>query len=411
MIAMRAFGRRLGKGIGGHARACLPAEICLAHGSGGNSMTFAPCVSRFSDTRRSFAAMADEYGKLDASGEIAVVEDFVLESGYRLKKTETCYKTYGTLNESGNNVIVVNHALTGNADLEAWWGALLGPGKPMDTNKYFIFCANVLGGCYGSTGPGSIDPDTGKKYGLTFPKVTIRDMVQLQAEVLLQLGVKEVQCVIGGSMGGMQALEWAASVVKPKAKSFISLSASGRHSAWQIGISECQRQAIYADPLWNGGDYPPESPPVTGVAVARMMAMVTYRTHPAYAGKFGRSVVTDSQSQRVFNVESYLRYQGKNFNTRKFDACSYVYLTQAMDSHDLERGRGEYKAVLRSITTPGMTVSISSDVLYPPEEQMELAQLMPNVQHHMIQSAEGHDGFILETQAISTLIRGFLGNL
>jgi len=318
--------------------------------------------------------------------------------------------TWGQLNESRNNVGVVCHALTGNANLEAWWGSLLGLGKPLDTTKYFIFCANVLGSCYGSTGPTSLDPLTGRRYGGDFPIVTIRDMVRLQTEVLVQLGITAAAFVVGGSMGGMQALEWGMQTTLPIG-ALLSLCATGRHQPWQIGISECQRQAIYADPLWQGGNYTAEAPPKGGLAVARMMAMLTYRTHPGYWTKFGRAVASAQQEKQVFEVEQYLHHQGERFNERGFDAMSYVILTRAMDSHDVSRGRGGYFEVLRSVQLPTLIVSISSDVLYPVSEQLELAEYMPNSQHHMIQSDEGHDGFLIEHRKVGTLVRGFLAEL
>lgn len=354
--------------------------------------------------------MADEYGRMNSDGETAIIEEFTLDSGRIMKQVAVRYKTWGVLNEERSNVIVVCHALTGNANLEAWWGQLLGPCKPFDTREFFVFCSNVLGGCYGTTGPTSIDPTTGERYGGNFPKVTIRDMVRLQAAVLLQLGVTEIVMVVGGSMGGMQALEWAIEVRKPKVQSIASFSASGRHQPWQIGISECQRQAIYADPLWQDGNYSPDAPPSRGLQVARMMAMQTYRTHPAYWTKFGRAMVSTHQ-QRVFDVENYLRLQGSKFIERGFDPMSYVVLTQAMDSHDVERARGSYQDVLRSVSIPTLIVSISSDVLYPMTEQLELAENIPTAQHHMIQSEEGHDGFLLESTKIGTLVRGFLAQI
>jgi len=352
--------------------------------------------------------MADEYGSMTSSGETAVFEEFTLESSRKLRQVETKYKTWGSLNDKADNAIVVCHALTGNADLEAWWGPLLGPGKPLDTEKYFIFCANVLGGCYGSTGPTSINPDTGKRYGGSFPQVTIRDMVRIQAQVLRNLGVKEVACAIGGSMGGMQVMEWAADITTPHVRSIASLCSSGRHQPWQIGISEVQRQALFADPLWQNGDYDPQAPPAHGLAVARMMAMLTYRTHPAYLTKFGRATVGGASKQHTFQVENYLRAQGDKFNARGFDPMSYVILTRAMDSHDLGRGRQPYFEVLRSLKQRALIVSVSSDVLYPASEQLELCQHMKNAQHHMIHSDEGHDGFLLEHEKMSTLVQGFL---
>ncbi|CAK0853466.1 unnamed protein product [Prorocentrum cordatum] len=359
-------------------------------------------------------AMKDEYGVMNSDGNTAVVHDFKMDCGRTLSKAELLYRTWGSLNESRDNVIVVCHALTGNANVESWWSKLLGPCKAIDTSKYFVFCANVLGSCYGSSGPASTNPETGRRYGMSFPPVTIRDMVRLMEEVLLQLDVRGVAVAIGGSMGGMQALEFALEPRHLRARAVVSLSSSGRHQPWQIGISECQRQAIFADPLWQDGAYDPEHPPRRGLEVARMMAMVTYRTHPGYWTKFGRGRArkgSGPEAPDVYDVEGYLIHQGQSFHKRGFDAASYVTLTRAMDSHDVARGRGDYTEVLGGITVPVLVVSISSDVLYPVSEQLELAQLIPGGQHHLIQSDEGHDGFLLEHVQVGTLVRGFLGTL
>lgn len=364
--------------------------------------------------------MADEYGKMNSDGSTGVVMNFKLESGQVLPKVECRYRTWGTLNSAGSNALVICHALTGNANLESWWGAFLGQGKPFDTSKYFVFCANVLGGCYGSSGPSQIDSSTGKRMGAAFPRVTIRDMVNCQLEVLRDIGVREVVSAIGGSMGGMTAIEFGvlSQAAGPYVRSVVTLSSSGRHQPWQIGISEVQRQAIFADPRWQDGMYHQDAPPTSGLSVARMMAMLTYRTHPAYWTKFGREEKDQVQvgpsrpsSGSAFEVEEYLRAQGQKFNERQFDAGSYVRLTEAMDSHDMGRNRGDYYDVLRSIKIPVLVTSISSDVLYPVSEQLELAQYLPNSQHHMIESPEGHDGFLLEGKKIGMLIRGFLGQM
>eukprot|EP00746_Dinoflagellata_sp_MGD_P144760 gnl/MRDRNA2_/MRDRNA2_77460_c0_seq1.p1 gnl/MRDRNA2_/MRDRNA2_77460_c0~~gnl/MRDRNA2_/MRDRNA2_77460_c0_seq1.p1 ORF type:complete len:441 (+),score=80.04 gnl/MRDRNA2_/MRDRNA2_77460_c0_seq1:88-1410(+) len=362
-------------------------------------------------TQVSTAALADEYGKMDSKGEVMILERFELESKDVLQKAECCYKTWGRLNQTCSNVLVICHALTGNADVEAWWGALLGPGKAFDTNKYFVFASNMLGSCYGTCGPCTINPSTGKRYGGSFPRVTIRDMAKFQCQILKSLGVKEIFAVIGGSMGGMVALEFVSERRDPPAKALISLSSTGRHSPWQIGISECQRQAIFADPNWQGGQYSLDRPPSNGLSVARMMAMVSYRTHPRYMTRFGRERGKENgyhENETLFQVEQYLQAQGKKFNERGFDAASYVSLTYSMDTHDVTRPNEDYFSVLENITVPSIIVSISSDVLYPPSEQLELAQHMPNAQHHMIESPEGHDGFLLEHTKMSVLIRGFL---
>lgn len=358
--------------------------------------------------------MKDEYGNLGSDGRLGVVDEFQLDCGKKMNKVELCYQTWGTLNEKKDNVVVVCHALTGNADAGGWWPQVVGPGRPIDTNKYFVFCSNVLGGCYGSTCPASINPETGKKYGGDFPAITIRDMVRLQADVLVQeFGISEVLTVIGGSMGGMLTIEWGIEVKNIKVRSLMSLASSGRHQPWQIAISECQRAAIRADPNFQNGHYSPEAAPNQGLAVARMMAMVTYRTHPKYWAKFGRvqggrARKVAAENVPVFDVEKYLRYQGKRFHERGFDAMSYIVLTQAMDSHDVGRGRGDYFEVLKSVKIPSLIVAISSDVLYPPSDQLELAENMPNAQYHLFESDEGHDGFILESTRLCTVVRGFL---
>jgi len=378
---------------------------------------------RLSSAATAAKPMADEYSKMTSDGETCVITNFKMEGGQVLPKVATRYRTWGTLNSAGSNALVICHALTGNANLESWWGAFLGQGKPFDTSKYWVFCANVLGGCYGTTGPIDIDPTTGRRIGSAFPKVTIRDMVNVQIEVLKKLGVREIVASIGGSMGGMVALEFALCsqyVPSPTVRSVITLSSSGRHQPWQIGISECQRQAIYADPLWENGMYHQDNPPVSGLGVARMQAMLTYRTHPAYWTKFGREVNEPEQAgpsretsptPSTFEVEEYLRAQGRKFHERGFDAGSYVRLTEAMDSHDIGRNRGDYYDVLRSIKIPVLITTTSSDVLYPSSEQLELGQYIPNAQHHTIESPEGHDGFLLEGKKIGMLVRGFLGQM
>jgi len=240
--------------------------------------------------------------------------------------------------------------------------------------------------------------------------VTIRDVVRSFAEVVGRLGVQELACVVGGSMGGMQALEWNLEVQRPKARSIATFCSSGRHMPWQIGISECQRQAITSDRKWDNGDYSPDDIPARGLAVARMMAMLTYRTHPAYLTKFGRIQVS-THHRKIFDVENYLREQGDKFIKRQFDPASYVSLTNTMDTHDIERGRGAFSHVLRSIQVPVLIVSISSDVLYPVANQEEIAAHLPQAQHHIVQSNEGHDGFLLEHEKIGMLLRGFLADL
>lgn len=324
---------------------------------------------------------------MDDSGETYVSDSFLLESGIRLKKAMVRYNCYGKVNEARDNVIVVCHALTGNSALSTWWGGLLGPGKTFDTDKYFVVCANVLGSCYGSSGPKSIDPDTGKPYGMNFPDVTIRDSVALHLEMVQKgLNISRVHAVIGGSMGGMQALEWAL-LGQTFVRSVVIIGCGAVHTGWQISISEAQRQAIYADPNWNKGNISLETPPLKGLSIARQFAMITYRTANAYHSKFGR----EKDKTGKWKARSYLEYQGEKFLER-FDAIAYVKLTEKMDTHDVGRGRGGVDAALGSIKCATLIMGIDSDILYPLHEQQELTKKIPNSKFKVISSRDGHDG-------------------
>jgi len=344
--------------------------------------------------------LKDEYGKMDASGEDFLIDDFKTELGHTFPQIRLKFKTWGTLNEKGDNAMVVCHALTGNADVESWWGGMLGSGYPFDTSKYFIVCANLFGSCYGSTGPNDINPATGETYRGNFPVCTVRDNVRAQHELLRSLGVNSVACAIGGRLGGMQVL--AHCIMGGQfVNAGIAMVTGGFQHAWNIAISESQRQAIYADPNFNGGNWLVH--PDTGLAVARQTAMITYRTHQAYAQKFGRA-----RRDGFFEVENYLHAQGKKIRERGFDAGAYLALTRTMDTHDVARGRGDYFDVLRSIEQPMLLVGIDSDNLHPPSEQTELADYIPDSQLMVVHSPEGHDGFLLEQKIIGRSILGFL---
>lgn len=337
-------------------------------------------------------AMKDEYGAMDSSGETYTAPRFKLESGIELLDVHVRYNCFGQLNDKKDNVIVVCHALTGNSRLDQWWGSLLGNRLAFDTSKYLVVCANVLGSCYGTTGPNSIDPATGMKYGNAFPDVTIRDTVSLHMEMVRNsIGASSIECVVGGSMGGMQALEWTL-IGKKYVKSAIVIGCGAHHTAWQIGISETQRQAIYADPNWNNGNIDINNPPSKGLAVARQIAMISYRTAKAYHNKFGREV---DSSTGHFQTRKYLEYQGIKFLDR-FDSVTYVKLTEQMDSHDIGRDRGGIESALNSIDSRVMVMGIDSDILYPIYEQEQLSKHIKNSQFYVIKSNEGHDGFLLE---------------
>ncbi len=329
------------------------------------------------------------------------LQGLLLENGERLPSLEVAYHTWGRLSPLGDNAVVVCHALTGSSDAADWWKPLFGAGRALDPERDFIVCPNVLGSCYGTTGPTSISQASGRRFGPSFPRITIRDMVRAQAALIAHLGVTRIRMVIGGSMGGMQALEWAA-MYPELVETVVPIAASGRHSAWCIGLSEAQRQAIYADPLWNNGNYAPEHPPVGGLAVARMMAMCTYRSRKNFESRFGRN----RAGHELFEIESYLQHQGGKLVAR-FDANAYVALTWAMDSHDLARGRGDYQLALKQLRQPALVVSITSDVLYPPEEQLELAQLMPQAELALLEAPHGHDSFLIEMETLSRLVADF----
>ena len=329
--------------------------------------------------------------------------DLPLDLGGTLRGVRVGYRTWGALDEDGSNAVVVCHALTGSADADRWWTGMFGPGRALDPERDFVVCSNILGSCYGTTGPTSIDPATGRAWLGDFPDITVRDMVRAQRELVRQLGVRRVRMVVGGSLGGMQTLEWALSY-PDLVESMVPIACSGRHSAWAIGLSEAQRQAIYADPRWRGGRYDLADPPATGLAAARMMAMCMYRHKWSFDERFGRR----PQTADLFAIESYLRYQGQQLVDR-FDAATYVTLTRAMDTHDVSRARGDYEDVLRSVRMPTLVVSIDSDVLYWPDEQEELARHVPGARLVRLPSKDGHDAFLIDVDWLSDRVAEFRG--
>jgi len=347
-----------------------------------------------------------------------------LESGVKFGPITVAYETYGTLSPSRDNAVLVCHALSGGAHAAGylpgqkkpgWWDILIGPGKAFDTNKYFIICSNVLGSCYGTTGPSSIDPSTGKPYALRFPVVTIRDMVNVQARLLDHLGIRQLLCVTGGSMGGMQALQWAAAFPE-RVKSVIAIATTWRHSAQQIAFNEVARQAIMADPAWNRGDYYGTEGPRMGLAVARMIGHITYLSDIGMEKKFGRRLRNKERygydfTSIDFEVESYLRYQGHSF-VERFDANSLLYLTKALDYFDLTQGTGSLMEVFAGVKTLFLFITFSSDWLYPPQQLKEVAQAIRrtggDATYCEINSDYGHDAFLLEHAAQAPLIESFL---
>ena len=335
------------------------------------------------------------------------------------------YEAYGELNADKSNAILICHALTGDQHAASthpktgkpgWWNVLIGPGKPVDTRRFFVICANILGGCMGSTGPESTNPDTGSPYGLKFPVITIGDMVEAQARLIDHFGIEQLFAVMGGSMGGMQVLEWAARY-KDRVFAAMPIATAGWHSSQNIAFHEVGRQAVMADPDWCGGDYYAAGvTPRNGLAVARMAAHITYLSEEALHQKFGRSLQDRSELAFSFNaefqVESYLRHQGSTFVDR-FDANSYLYITRAMDYFDM---RDAYGGVLANAFTGTRTlfcvISFTSDWLYPTKESRAIVQALnavaANVSFVEIESDKGHDAFLLEEPTFFATVRGFL---
>jgi homoserine O-acetyltransferase len=340
-------------------------------------------------------------------------QPFVLESGITLPSLKLAYRTWGTLSPNRDNVIVVCHALTGSADADAWWTPLFGAGRVLDPTQDFIICSNVLGSCYGSTGPTSLAED-GNHWGARFPAITVRDQVGAQIRLADALGVRSIRFVIGGSMGGFHALEWA--LLDPqRVEAVVSIASSGRHSPWSLAWSEAQRLALAADPLFDSGNYTLAAPPRAGLAAARAIAMISYRSAHSLEHRFGRQNGREKFAQHAadpddFAVNGWLRHHGRAL-VERFDANSYLRLLGALDSHDLGRGRGSYEAAIRSIRQPVLVGSIHSDALYVPREQHELLALLPHGELLGIDSHEGHDGFLINAVDYEPQIRRFIQTL
>ena len=349
----------------------------------------------------------------------------ILDSGTTLSPFTLAFQAYGELNADKSNAVLVCHALTGDQHVAnphpltgspGWWDTMVGPGKPIDTDTYFVICPNILGGCMGSTGPSSINSDTGRPYGLEFPVITIADMVRAQVKLIDRLGIETLFCVIGGSMGGMQVLEWVASYGN-RVFSAIPVATAARHTSQNIAFHEVGRQAVMADPEWRGGRYAEEGvKPRKGLAVARMAAHITYLSESSLHTKFGRNL-QDRESVTFgfdadFQVESYLRYQGYKF-VERFDANSYLYITRAMDYFDLAADHGGSLAkAFEETNTRFCVVSFSSDWLYPTSGNREIVQALNAVAAKVsfveIQSNKGHDAFLLDEPEMFETITGFL---
>jgi len=368
---------------------------------------------------------------------LATPEDpFELEVGHRLDEAVVEYETYGDEANARDRCVLVTHALSGDAHAAGWdesaedsgrpwrtrkpgwWDNVIGPGKPIDTRNFFVVCSNVLGGCYGTTGPGSADPATGRRYGLRFPVVTVEDWVRLQVRLMDHLGVGTVHAVVGGSLGGQQALEWA--LAHPgRVRRALCLAASPRLSTQGMAFNAVGRQAITSDRDFHDGDYyDRDTGPDAGLAVARMMAHITYLSEEGMTERFGRRRATEFRANlstgAEFEVESYLDYQGRSFSQR-FDANAYLYITKAMDYYDAAArwGEGDLAAACARIESEVMVVSFSSDWLYTPSDCRDLAMAMCRVGKPVtyadVPSRAGHDAFLVEAEPVGRLLRGFLG--
>lgn len=349
--------------------------------------------------------------------------EMVLDCGARLGPITLAYETLGELNPERTNAVLILHAFSGDSHVAGylhqdderpgWWDNMVGPGKPIDTNRYFVICSNILGSCCGSTGPSSINPETGKPYGLTFPMVTIKDVVTAQRRLIEHLGVSKLMSLIGGSVGGMQVLRWCADHPEMVA-SAIPLATTSRHSAQAIAFNEVARQAIMADPDWNNGDYYDGPGPTHGLAVARMIGHVTYLSDESMREKFGRRLHRSALSFDFtgdFQVESYLHHQGQKFVNR-FDANSLLYITKAADYFDLERGGGNLLVNEALAGVSFLVISFSSDWLYPTYQSRAIVSALKkngsDVSFCEIEAQWGHDAFLLPNTRLDGLISGFL---
>lgn len=364
-----------------------------------------------------------------------------LDSGL-LAPVDIAYETYGRLNEDGDNAILVCHALTGNAHAGSfynddgsldgsagWWDPLVGPGRALDTDRYFVICSNFLGGCYGSTGPTSLDPVTGAPYGPRFPAINVRDMVRAQRLLLERLGVRLLATVTGGSLGGFQVIEWAA-MYPEMVRSIVPIATSLAHSAWCIALNQVAREAIRLDPSFQEGRYAPDAQPCAGLGLARQIAMISYRSAASFQDRFARlrapgaarpsrfewrgegneTVATGDD----FEVSRYLHYQGLKL-VERFDANTYITITEAMDRHDVGAGRGSSAEALAAFKGPVLCLGIDSDVLYPTYEQHEIVEVFRNngndTRYVEIASPHGHDAFLINWEALTAAISPFMARV
>lgn len=375
-------------------------------------------------SKQSIEIVKTQYCKIENAG-----SEIVLESGRQLEEIIVAYETYGTLNENKDNVVLIVHALSANAHAgglhssrdkkPGWWDEMIGKGKALDTEKFFVVCSNVLGGCSGTTGPNSIDPKTNKEYGIDFPVITISDMVKVQKKFLSQqFGISRLYNVIGGSMGGMQALEWVTQYSED-VDSAVVIAATAKLSAQSIAFNVVGRNAIKSDPNWNNGNYyDKDKKPDNGLAIARMIGHITYLSDESMRKKFGRKLQTRESYGYDFNeefqVESYLRYQGTAF-VERFDANSYLYITKAMDYFDLVSKYGSLIGAMKNVKAKMLIISFDSDWLFPTYQSKEIVSALMNLNKQVsfceINTKCGHDAFLLEYDQLTKLVSGFLKNV
>jgi homoserine O-acetyltransferase len=344
-----------------------------------------------------------------------------LESGEKLGPITVAYETYGKLNKDKSNAVLITHAFSGDAhaagyhegdDKPGWWDDMIGPGKGFDTDKYYVVCSNVIGGCGGTTGPSSMNPETGKPYGLDFPLISINDMVNVQNKLIEHLNIKQLLTVAGGSMGGMQALSWLVKHPK-KIKSAIIIASAIKHSPQQIAFDEVGRVSIISDPAWNNGEYYGKEIPARGLALARMVGHITYMSDKSMMKKFGRRIRNVKEKHKFntgFEIENYLHYRGSNF-VKRFDANSYLYITKAIDCYDASEGKN-LSEILHGVKAKVMVLSFKSDWLYPQYQTKEIVKACKvagiDTTSCEIESTYGHDAFLLEIKEENQLIKHFL---
>ncbi|MGE9290157.1 MAG: homoserine O-acetyltransferase MetX [Puniceicoccales bacterium] len=372
------------------------------------------------------------YSDSSSDGEVGIVrhhdfhseEEFRFESGETIPGFQLRYETYGNLSKDRSNAILVCHALSGDHHCAGvyslqdrkpgWWNQMIGPGKPIDTNRFFVICSNCLGGCQGSTGPTSLNPETGNAYRLSFPLPTIRDMVAAQARLIDHLGIEKLACVIGGSMGGMQTLQWAIDY-PDRVESILALATTPRQNDQAIAFNAVGRTAILQDPGWQNGEFAQGEGPDVGLSVARMMAHITYVSDAGLEQKFGRARRLLNPEQTLeeieFEVESYLRYQGQVFVSR-FDPITYIYFTKALDRFDLYGESGRLEDAFENVKARALVIGFTSDWLFPPEQNRRIAAAMlragKNATYAEVDMKFGHDSFLLDSPELSRFIRNFL---